>query len=156
MALLYGSGRPDLPAKIHVAEVLVYLPLAFVLVSALGVTGAAVAWTSRCTADFVLYELAGRRALGRNAIDARERARLAWLVANVVGFVVFLVIALFLTSSSLLSGGAVVLGGLLSYAIVSWARVFSAEERKAWSGLVMGIWGRSRRVFGQTRRLNQS
>ncbi|MBA3580350.1 MAG: flippase, partial [Gemmatimonadaceae bacterium] len=44
---LYAIGRPDLPAKNHIAELVIHLPLTVALVSAYGVTGAALAWTVR-------------------------------------------------------------------------------------------------------------
>lgn len=50
-ALLLGVGRPDVPAKLYVVEVVLYLPLLFVLVHRFGITGAAVAWTARAAAD---------------------------------------------------------------------------------------------------------
>src|SRR5687767_1912557 len=54
LALLYGSGRADLPAKIHVAEVFVYLPFVYFVVKTWGITGAGLAWATRCAADLIL------------------------------------------------------------------------------------------------------
>jgi O-antigen/teichoic acid export membrane protein len=58
-SLLQGQGRPDLVAKLHTAEVLPYLATLWLLVHHFGLTGAAIAWTLRVTADaFVLAWLA--------------------------------------------------------------------------------------------------
>ena len=57
---LYSVGRPDLPARLHVAELVVHVPLTIFLVSRFGVTGAAAAWTARTTLDAIgLSLLAG-------------------------------------------------------------------------------------------------
>lgn len=53
-ALLQGSGRPDLVAKIHAAEVVPYLLVLWVALQLWGVAGAAAAWTLRCAVDAVL------------------------------------------------------------------------------------------------------
>lgn len=137
MALLYGSGRPDLPAKIHLGEVVVYLPLAFLLVREWGIVGAAVAWASRCTADFILYETVGHRALGRYVADDTERSRTAWLLGDAAGFVVLLSLAVFLSSFSIMFPAVLLVASALAYAALSWARVLSPEERKAWSGMFL-------------------
>ena len=48
---LQSSGRPDLTAKIHVAELLPYMLVLWVLIEAQGIVGAAVAWTLRIVVD---------------------------------------------------------------------------------------------------------
>jgi len=55
-ALLQGVGRPDLPAKFHLFELLIYVGIALLLVSKWGINGAAMAWTLRVTLDtFLLF-----------------------------------------------------------------------------------------------------
>jgi O-antigen/teichoic acid export membrane protein len=49
--MLLASGRPDLAAKFHVAELVVHLPLTLVFVRLWGVTGAALAWFFRVALD---------------------------------------------------------------------------------------------------------
>jgi O-antigen/teichoic acid export membrane protein len=144
MALLYGSGRPDLPAKIHLCEVVVYLPLVFLLVKQWGITGAAIAWATRCTADFLLYEIVSRRALGVYVPDASESSRTRWLAAVVTGFVVLLALAVWIRSASV--GGTIVVLAMSSmgYAALSWALVLSVEERRAWTRMVFSPRSRSR------------
>ena len=60
-ALIQGLGRPDLTAKIHLAEVPIQVALAWALVSRWGITGAAVAWTARTTLDAMLLSVAALR-----------------------------------------------------------------------------------------------
>lgn len=57
---LQSRSRPDLPAKFHAAELLVYLPMLFVLTSRDGVAGAAAAWDLRALADAALLFAAVR------------------------------------------------------------------------------------------------
>lgn len=52
--LLYGVGRPDLNAKIHLFELPIHLGVAWLLVTRFGLPGAALAWTIRTCLDFVL------------------------------------------------------------------------------------------------------
>ncbi|SPE32174.1 Membrane protein involved in the export of O-antigen and teichoic acid [Acidobacteriia bacterium SbA2] len=52
--LLQGIGRPDLTAKLCLAEAPVYVVLAWFLVSRLGLPGAALAWALRVSVHFVL------------------------------------------------------------------------------------------------------
>jgi O-antigen/teichoic acid export membrane protein len=53
-SLLYGVGRPDLPAKFHLLELPIHVALAWLLVTHFGLPGAALAWTIRATLDTVL------------------------------------------------------------------------------------------------------
>ncbi len=52
--LLQGQGRPDVTAKLHILEVLPFLLGSYGLMVVAGVSGAAVAWTLRTSADCLL------------------------------------------------------------------------------------------------------
>jgi O-antigen/teichoic acid export membrane protein len=52
--LVKGLGRPDIIAKLHVAELPLYGALLVVLVERWGIVGAAVAWTARATAEALI------------------------------------------------------------------------------------------------------
>jgi O-antigen/teichoic acid export membrane protein len=54
VSLLQGVGRPDLVARAHGVELVVYVPLLTWLILGWGVVGAAVAWTLRATLDLAL------------------------------------------------------------------------------------------------------
>jgi O-antigen/teichoic acid export membrane protein len=58
---LEASGRPDVPAKFHLFELILHVPLAWYLVGAYGITGAALAWTLRVTLDTLLLLAAANR-----------------------------------------------------------------------------------------------
>lgn len=63
-ALLLGRGRPDLPAKFHLLELPIMLLLAWTLIGALGIPGAALAWLLRITLDTTLLLAASVRVGG--------------------------------------------------------------------------------------------
>jgi O-antigen/teichoic acid export membrane protein len=138
LALLYGSNRPDLPAKIHVAEVMVHLPFTFLLVHTWGITGAAVAWTVRCAADLTLYEWASRRAFGACDFDVAEWTRTRRLLWAGVGLASAVAGSVWLHHGSRSGAVALVALGLAVYAAVGWARVLSQAERHAWIGILLG------------------
>ncbi|MDH5299031.1 MAG: flippase, partial [Desulfobulbaceae bacterium] len=59
--LLQGAGRPDLVAKMHVAELFVYLPALWLLLPVFGIKGAAMAWAGRVLLDaIILFVMACR------------------------------------------------------------------------------------------------
>lgn len=58
---LEAAGRPDVPAKFHIVELVIHVPFAWYLVGAYGITGAAIAWTARVTLDTTLLLLAAHR-----------------------------------------------------------------------------------------------
>jgi O-antigen/teichoic acid export membrane protein len=60
---LQGIGRPDIPARFHILELLIYVPLLIVLVQRFGIIGAAYAWLIRVLIDAVLLTAAVRQKL---------------------------------------------------------------------------------------------
>lgn len=53
-ALIQGRGRPDITAKIHLLELIFYLPFLWWALRYYGIVGAAFAWTLRATIDLIL------------------------------------------------------------------------------------------------------
>ena len=53
--VLQSLGRTDIPAKIHMAELIPYLAVMTVLIWKFGATGAAIAWAVRCWVDAWLH-----------------------------------------------------------------------------------------------------
>jgi O-antigen/teichoic acid export membrane protein len=136
MALLYGSNRPDLPARIHVAQAVLYVPLTFALVRSFGIHGAATAWMARNAADLVLYELASRKALGTPAVDRDEQARGTRLLVASVVLTAVLAAAVPLSRLSLVLSVLVALVAASAYAVFGWKSVLSDAERLAWTKIV--------------------
>ena len=59
--MIQGAGRPDLTAKLHLAELGFYLALLWWLLGAYGIVGAAVAWVARVTVDAILLFVIAQR-----------------------------------------------------------------------------------------------
>ncbi len=75
-AVLQASGRPDIPAKLHLLEVAAYPFLAWWLIRDFGIVGAAWACALRVTVDATLLFAAASRVTGirRGAAPAPSRA----------------------------------------------------------------------------------
>jgi O-antigen/teichoic acid export membrane protein len=75
-AAIQALGRPDITAKLHLMEFPFYLCLLWILVTYLGITGAALAWTLRVVFDAgLLFRIAHRMlptGSPRTAVDARH------------------------------------------------------------------------------------
>ena len=58
---LEAAGRPDVPAKFHMIELVIHVPFAWYMVGMYGINGAALAWTVRVVLDTTLLLLAARK-----------------------------------------------------------------------------------------------
>lgn len=119
--LLQGIGRPDLSAKLHLAELAAYLPLLWWAIHRYGIVGAAMVWTGRVAVDGALLFWVSSRFLGENR---RVLRRLAGGVSIAIGalctplLVVGRVPRLLLVSLL-----------LMSFACLAWYVVLTADER---------------------------
>jgi O-antigen/teichoic acid export membrane protein len=97
---LQGTGRPDLVAITHLAELVPYIAILWWAVIHFGIAGAALAWTVRATADaLILNEITGAKLPAlRNSV---RLTRLA-LVAIVVSFAAAWLVDNFILRVSLL------------------------------------------------------
>lgn len=78
---LEAAGRPDVPAKFHMMELVIHVPFAWYLVGRYGITGAAVAWTARVTLDTTLLLLAASRIVPVSLRRVLSAARVTELAA---------------------------------------------------------------------------
>ena len=103
-AYLQARGRPDLPAKFHVLELLPYVGILWLLVSQVGVTGAAWAWNLRVLVDTLLLFFAARRMsiLSKSLIGVLPLTG-AFMLASEVHYesTMYMVLAILLISSAL-------------------------------------------------------
>jgi O-antigen/teichoic acid export membrane protein len=136
LALLYGAGRPDLPAKINLIQVALHVPITIILTRALGIAGAALSVTILRAEDLVFYEWAARRAIGRAIPDASERRRTAALWTSAIVLSIAFGLATWLQTDSRIAAASIGFVGLAVYARWCWSRVFSPGERKAWSSML--------------------
>ena len=128
---LYATGRPDLPAKLHMAEVVIHLPLTILLVSRLGVTGAAVAWALRAIADGAVLTYFAKR-LGALEIG-RDRGRL-WLATAGTASTIAIAAALawLVVVPAPWAAVIITLLGATVYATGAWRTALAPEERATW------------------------
>lgn len=59
-SFLQGIGRPDITSKLHILELVLYIPALWLLVTSHGITGAALAWSVRVALDAVFLFAAVR------------------------------------------------------------------------------------------------
>lgn len=131
--MLYAKNRPDLPAKFHLIELAIHIPLTIFLIRGFGIAGAAAAWSTRVILDFCLLLWAAGRTSNLPVLEvaggrvARSTAAIALLFAA-------------LTASKLLGGVSVagsalgVLATIAMFALGSWRWLFADAERTAMSG----------------------
>jgi O-antigen/teichoic acid export membrane protein len=118
---LYGIGRADVVAKLHLLELPVYALVLWQLVPALGVDGAALAWTLRALMDaLLLFRLSRRICPAHDSHYARAA------IAIVAGVAALGLGALLPSAVGRLLYGVVVLG---VFAIYGWTRLLTAHER---------------------------
>jgi O-antigen/teichoic acid export membrane protein len=86
VTLLQGAGRPDIPTKLYLLELLPYLLMAVLLIERWGVTGAAAAWSIRVAVDSLLL-FAATHGVGALPFGELVRSRVpqAMLGITVVG-----------------------------------------------------------------------
>ena len=137
---LYAMGRPDLPAKFHLAELVVHIPLTILLVSNFGIAGAAAAWASRVWIDLVLLLFAVSRSTGMSVPDAAggQLIRVIPSLVSLVGLLVFA--ARLVPSHSLLATGLTV-ASLLAFSGIAWSFILHDAERSALRGLLAARFG---------------
>lgn len=137
--LLHGIGRPDLTAKFHALELMVYAGMAWVLIARFGLVGAAIAWGIRATADAVLLFAQVRR-MRLASLSGRDAL---WLI----GLITF--IAACIPVSQLHVGrplGLVLLE--IPLLLTLWQILFSSAERKWVLEFIVTVWPFSRRIPG--------
>lgn len=122
-ALVQGYGRADWTAKLHAAELPVYLVVVWLLLTHVGIVGAAIAWTIRVAVDAaVLFAMSGRL-LGIKRFGM-ERGQGSFVAASLIA----LVIAFFLPT---IEAQALFLGiGIPVFTILAWSTFISQEERQ--------------------------
>jgi len=131
LARVQASGRPDLGARLHLAELPFYAAMVWFLIRTQGIVGAAVAWLVRALVDAaVLFVLAGRMQ-GGGAAGARTAA-----IAAAFGLLSLTLGAL---TPSLPMRVVIVAASLIVYAVWGWRTIVVPGQRAiGWVALSRG------------------
>jgi len=121
-ALIQGTGRPDLVAKLHLLEVPFYLIAVWWMIGACGIEGAAIAWVARVSADTIILLWVAKWLLPKTADVIR---RMAWISGAGL-----LVLSFPMLPISILTNRIFLLFMLLAFPLVAWIFVLAPEERK--------------------------
>jgi len=120
-AVIHAAGRPDLTAKVHFIELFMYLTIASILISRLGIEGAAIAWVIRATLDsLILFYLAG------NILKITYPKFQIFLISSIVLFILFISILFFHDLYFKLAFSASL---LITFFIYSWKGLLDSSER---------------------------
>ena len=127
-SLLQGVGRPDLPAKFHLAEFPVYIILMWVLTRNYGLNGAAFAWLIRISLDALLLYFFSIRAYNITLVKLITNKIFAEIIGLVVLFMVLMVINAFITIPALKIGSVAI--AMLLFSIMIWTYIFDEKEKR--------------------------
>jgi O-antigen/teichoic acid export membrane protein len=127
---LYAKNRPDLPARFHLIELVIHVPLTIWLIRTFGIAGAAAAWTTRVTLDTCLLLWAASRVAGSPAMTIAGGR-----VGRTLAAVVVLLIALFAARSlavvSVVGAVAAVVIATAAFSVACWSWILRDVERTA-------------------------
>jgi O-antigen/teichoic acid export membrane protein len=145
LVLVYAKNRPDLPAKFHLAELVIHVPLTIWMIRAFGITGAAAAWAIRAFIDMCLLFLAAAVTSHTSVADIAGR-RVGRSATAILLLVAALAGARELTRVSAVAGFAGTAVAATLFAVISWRAIPGDTERRA----VRGTLGSYARLSRQT------
>ena len=139
-SLLQGLGRPDLLAKLYLAELPANFALVWFLTQSMGISGAALSFAVRTVIEtLVLMFLASK--LVPDLRDKSVGTSVSYLLAVLMGFVALLLLTPLLARSSLvLSAFAIALTAAL--ALGTWHYLLDDAEKKSLTWGVREMLGR--------------
>lgn len=123
---LQGYGRPDLTAKFHLVELILYVPLVWLLVSHMGIVGGALAWTVRIILDALLtFSASGRLMDRRSPFEFGLKRSI-----NVVALLMFVLCVLLFLHVSVVVKVVATVPILVLFGITSWRFVLNVAEKE--------------------------
>ena len=140
LVTLYAVNRPDLPAKFHLTELVIHIPLTILLVRQFGIAGAAGAWTIRVGLDLCLL-LAGSARCTGVSIAAIAGGRTARVGAAVLGLVATMMVAASLLGTAPVVASILTLGSMAGFLALSWSWILLATDRESIARVVGGYAG---------------
>jgi O-antigen/teichoic acid export membrane protein len=125
--LLQAVGKPDLTAKFHLFELPLHVGLAWFLVTRIGLSGAAIAWTFRVSLDCLLLITAACWSMGTS-----PRLLVTRYLGRGIGAVVALAAGLtmvYASSHTFITGVFFILLLSVGYLLAAWHYVLTLDER---------------------------
>lgn len=129
-----AADRPHLPVIFHIIEVIIYIPLAYWLISEYNIIGAAIVWFIRVLIDFILLIIAYQ------IIVKPKNFLLLNSIFNAATLIVFFSVIFSMTLNHFnilgnLSNLLYIIGAFISILII-WYRIFTYEERNLFLKLI--------------------
>jgi O-antigen/teichoic acid export membrane protein len=131
--MLYAKNRPDLPARFHLLELAIHIPITIYLIRVFGIAGAAAAWTARATLDMCLLLWGATRISGipaSSVLGGRILQTATGIALLLTGFGVSKILG----TMSFLAGVVGVVGTSAAFAAWSWWWILGDAERTAITG----------------------
>lgn len=127
-SFLQGLGRPDITAKFHLLELILYIPLLWFLLENMGIAGGALAWTLRVALDALLLFGASWKLYNMSPRILAENGLLRGVAvfAGLVG----LLSATLLLSGSILNQAAITAMLIVLFALTAWHFVIDNKDRE--------------------------
>ena len=120
-ALLQGTGRPDLTAKLHLVELPLYVLMLWWLAHTSGIVGVAIAWTVRVVIDTVaMQHMANRRIPGLGQLVERTLLIAVLGLATLIG-------ACYLDAFN--TRALCFAAAMPGFAVLAWTRLLQPDER---------------------------
>ena len=129
-ALVQAAGRPDLTAKLHLAELPCYFVGIWFLIRADGIDGAAIAWVGRIIVDTIALLLMAKHVLPQSSASLRTLA-----IRMVVTLTLLALAALPVGHGA---KGLFLLVALSIFAVIAWTSMVDDADRavaRKWLGL---------------------
>jgi peptidoglycan biosynthesis protein MviN/MurJ (putative lipid II flippase) len=130
--MLYAKNRPDLPAKFHLIELAIHIPLTIALIRAFGIAGAAAAWTTRVTLDLCLLLWAAARTSDRPILEVAG-GRVGRSVVGIALLLAGLSVSKLLGESSIIGSRIAAVVTVTLFVLASWRWILGDAERWAMS-----------------------
>lgn len=138
-AFIQASGRPDIMARFHLIELVIHLPVAYLLVQRYGIEGAAGAWALRALLDALLIFGAADRVLGVSFAQLLD-GRLPRAAGLAVSLLMVLLVMQWVVGREMLDADTrmrgitialLALPPLAMHAVASWRWLLTGRERDA-------------------------
>jgi O-antigen/teichoic acid export membrane protein len=131
--LIQAAGRPDVTAKLHLAELPFYIVAILLLTRRYGIVGAAIASAARMTIDACLLFVISRHILGFRAPTA--------LILGVSGLAAVALIGFAFVSGTLIMKSVAVLIAIGVFILLALSKLVTDEDRAAFSRLKASLLG---------------